>query len=242
MRWIYISPHFDDVVLSCGGLIFDQAQQGTPVEIWTICAGDAPPGPLSLFAHQTHVDWGTGTAEETVALRREEDAAAAAIVGAETCHFSIPDCIYRRSPEGNPLYIESVFASLDPSEAGLNREIAAALDEELSRDDVVVCPLAVGSHMDHILVRSAVEILQHPIRYYADMPYLLNRPEALEPAVRGLVEESFPVSEEGLKAWQDGCAAYKSQLLGLFPSDEQMRADLRAYWANGQQVRLWRAG
>jgi LmbE family N-acetylglucosaminyl deacetylase len=33
MRWIYLSPHFDDAVLSCGGLIFDQAQAGTPVEI-----------------------------------------------------------------------------------------------------------------------------------------------------------------------------------------------------------------
>ena len=62
MRWIYISPHFDDAVLSCGGLIFEQARQGIPVEIWTICAGDAPPGPLSQLAQDCHVQWGTQTA------------------------------------------------------------------------------------------------------------------------------------------------------------------------------------
>jgi len=39
MRWIYLSPHFDDAVLSCGGLIFDQTCGGTAVEIWTVFAG-----------------------------------------------------------------------------------------------------------------------------------------------------------------------------------------------------------
>ena len=28
MRWIYLSPHLDDAVLSCGGLIFEQSRQG----------------------------------------------------------------------------------------------------------------------------------------------------------------------------------------------------------------------
>ena len=28
MRWIYLSPHFDDAVLSCGGLIWEQTHSG----------------------------------------------------------------------------------------------------------------------------------------------------------------------------------------------------------------------
>jgi len=43
-------PHFDDAVLSCGGLIWEQTQKGIPVEIWTVCAGDAPPGSPSMLA------------------------------------------------------------------------------------------------------------------------------------------------------------------------------------------------
>ena len=54
MRWIYLSPHFDDAVLSCGGLIRAQSQEGLAVEIWTIFAGDPPPGPLSEFALKIH--------------------------------------------------------------------------------------------------------------------------------------------------------------------------------------------
>lgn len=241
MRWLYISPHFDDAVLSCGGLVYEQARQAGAVEIWTICAGDPPPGPLSEFARKTHQDWDTGNAAETVTLRRKEDAAAAAIVGAKTRHFGIPDCIYRRSPEGDPLYVENVFAPLDPLEAGLDREIAAALERKLRPGDVLVCPLGVGGHLDHRLTRAAVELLGRPAWYYADIPYLLDHPEALEPVVHGLVEaKPFPVSESGLAAWQAGCAAYKSQLLGLFPNEEQMRAAIRSYCMDKGGVRLWR--
>ncbi|NTU55874.1 MAG: PIG-L family deacetylase, partial [Anaerolineales bacterium] len=39
MRWIYLSPHLDDAVLSAGGLIYEQTRSGTPVEIWTFMCG-----------------------------------------------------------------------------------------------------------------------------------------------------------------------------------------------------------
>jgi len=42
MHWIYLSPHLDDAVLSCGGIIWQQVQSGHQVEIWTICAADPP--------------------------------------------------------------------------------------------------------------------------------------------------------------------------------------------------------
>src|SRR5512136_66244 len=83
MRWIYLSPHFDDAVLSCGGLIHEQACQGLQTEIWTIFAGDPPPGPLSEFAQQTHVLWGITSGEDMVAMRRAEDITAAGIVDAD---------------------------------------------------------------------------------------------------------------------------------------------------------------
>lgn len=241
MRWIYISPHFDDAVLSCGGLIFEQTRQGIPVEIWTICAGDPPPGPLSPLAQAIHQVWGTGSAEETVALRREEDRAAASIVGAEIRHFSIADCIYRRSPEGNLLYTEDVFVARHPLEAGLDRKIAATLDEQLRPDDTLVCPLTIGGHLDHVLTRAAVEWLGRQLWYYADIPYLLDHPEALEPATKDQQADLFPVSEAGLSAWLDGIAAYKSQMEILFETEEKMREAVRIFWADRCGVRLWRS-
>ena len=101
MRWIYLSPHLDDAVLSCGGLIWEQTHRGIPVEIWTINAGDPPPGPVSDFISVTHFLWGTGTPQETVDLRRMEDKNAASIVGAQARHLTNVDALYRRSDAGS---------------------------------------------------------------------------------------------------------------------------------------------
>ena len=240
MRWIYLSPHFDDAVLSCGGLIFEQAHQAIQVEIWTILAGGPPPGPLSTFAQENHTLWGTGSGEETVSLRKEEDQAAAAIVGAELVHFDFPDCIYRRSPKGEALYNETVMTFPHPADRKFPGRIAALLRSELRKDDVLVCPLSLGGHIDHILVRQAAESLRQPLLYYADVPYVLNNPETLEPATTALKNQLYPVSETGLAAWLEGVAAYRSQVASLFKGQGTLSGAIRAYWASQRGIRLWR--
>jgi LmbE family N-acetylglucosaminyl deacetylase len=241
MRWIYISPHFDDAVLACGGLIWEQTHNRTPVEIWTVYAGEAQPGPLSPLAMACHQQWGLASAEDVVAARRIENQDAAALVGAETVNFSIPDCIYRRSPTGELLYPEDVFVPIHPSDKNLDSDIAAALAVEMQPDDVVVCPLAIGSHVDHILTRRSVERLGRPIWYYADIPYLFDHPEMLVPATAGLKETLFPIPKKGMVSWQHGISAYKSQVLVLFETGEKMQAAISHYWESQRGLCLWQA-
>ena len=238
MRWIYLSPHFDDAVLSCGGLIFEQSHQGQAVEIWTIFAGDAPEAPLSPLAQRCHVDWGIPDPHTLVAVRREEDQAAAAIVGAKTVHFSLPDCIYRLSAQGDPLYPEEVFVPFHPFDLGLDADIAAVLAAELAAQDILVAPLAIGEHVDHRLTRLAAERLKRPLRYYADIPYVLRRPELLAPATQGMQPERYPVSEEGLQAWLEGSAAYQTQMGMVFESEAKMRAAVRIEWESRHGIDL----
>jgi LmbE family N-acetylglucosaminyl deacetylase len=240
MRQIYISPHFDDAVLSCGGLIWEQAQKGTPVEIWTICAGDAQPGPLSLLVEECHLLWGIKSAKDVVATRCIENQEAARLVGASTVNFSIPDCIYRRSPAGELLYPADVFVPIHPIEKDLAAEISTALASELQSGDIVVCPLAIGGHLDHVLTRLAAERLDCALGYYADIPYLINHPEMLGPATAHIQGTFNPVSEKGLRVWQKGIAAYATQILMLFETGEKMQEAVRIYWENQRGIQLWR--
>jgi LmbE family N-acetylglucosaminyl deacetylase len=242
MRWIYISPHFDDAVLSCGGLIWEQTQKGLPVEIWTVCAGDAPSGRLSRLATACHAQWEIKTARDLVAARRLENEAAARRVGAETVDFSIPDCIYRRSSTGKILYPDDVFVPINQLEKGLEAEISAAISSELQPGDKVVSPLAIGGHLDHVMTRLAAERLGSHLWYYADIPYHLNRPELLATATKGMHHTGYPVSEEGLKAWQKGIAAYQTQIKMLFSTSTKMRSAIRKYWETQAEFRLWRRG
>jgi LmbE family N-acetylglucosaminyl deacetylase len=238
MRWIYISPHLDDAALSAGGFLYEQARAGNPVEIWTIVCGFPPPGALTPFAQVLHHVWGTGTAEETVKLRRAEDMEAARIIGAKSVHFDVPDCIYRRGPEGEPLYLD-IYVQPHTVETQLPGQIAQSIAPRLQPDDQIICQLGVGGHVDHILVRQAAEKLNHPLWYAADIPYLFKQPGELVPFVAGMKRSLHPITEAGLRAWVEAALAYESQLSSLFESKEQVEEDIRAYYAERSGFSLW---
>ncbi len=239
MRWIFLSPHFDDAVLSCGGLIWEYSQAGKEVEIWTIMAGNPPPGPISDFAVENHMLWGIVDAEETLRMRRLEDKQAAKIVGARTVHFKFPDCIYRRSKAGGYLYTQTVMTPPLPEDEPLAGKIWAALEEKVNKEDILVSPLALGGHVDHILVRQAAEELNN-LYFYADIPYVLNAPGTLEEAIPIMEGCHFEVSDAGMKAWLEGVKAYKSQVNSLFKGEGTLFDAIRSRWRNEDGLRLWK--
>jgi LmbE family N-acetylglucosaminyl deacetylase len=240
MRWIYLSPHLDDAVFSAGGLIYDQSHSGIPVEIWTFMCGYPPEGDLSPYAQLLHAQWGFSSAKETTRMRREEDQRAAAIVGAMTLHFDFLDCIYRRDASGKWLYSD-VEMPPQPADAALPSQIAAEILARLEPDDVVVCQLAVGSHVDHVLLRQAAELLPRPVVYDIDVPYIFYKQGDLEPKSAGMKESVGPITEAGVERWQEAAVEYKSQFAGLgeaFNTSEKAQASIRAYWADRGGIRL----
>lgn len=240
MRWIYLSPHLDDAVLSAGGLIHDQTRSGIPVEIWTFMCGYPPEGEFSLIAHKLHEMWGFSSAEEAVHNRRTEDKNAAALVGATTLHFDFLDCVYRRRPNGEWLYSE-IAVPPHKADAELPTQIAEAISARLSPDDVLVCQLSVGSHVDHVLVRQGAELLGYPLRYDVDIPYIFYYPEELEPKSAGMKESVHLITEAGLHCWKEAVLAYRSQLAVLgeaFNTPEKAQASIQSYWAERIGIRL----
>ena len=268
MRWIYLSPHLDDAVLSAGGLIHGQTQAGIPVEIWTFMCGYPPEGEYSPIAQMLHKVWGFDSAEEVVRGRRLEDNNAAAIVGATTVHFDFLDCIYRRAPStdaslpiqeasgtipdaslliqeasgisGEWLYSE-IFVPPHPADADLPAQIAASISARLKPDDVLVCQLSVGSHVDHVLVRQAAELLGHPLIYDIDVPYIFYKAQELEPKSAGMKESIRLITEAGLISWQKAVLEYRSQIptLGdVFDTPEKAQESIQSYWSVHKGIRL----
>jgi LmbE family N-acetylglucosaminyl deacetylase len=241
MRYIYLSPHLDDAAFSAGGLIHDLSQTGDTVEIWNFMCGFPPQGELSPFAQELHSEWGASSAEETIHIRRAEDERAAAIIGAKTVFFNFLDCIYRRHPDGEWLYAD-VFVPPYEADADLPARIAGSISARLTRDDVLICQLSIGSHVDHVIVRQAAELLAQPLLFTIDIPYLFNYPDELAPKSAGMKEKLYHVSEAGLRSWQDASAAYVSQIPMLFESEQTLRAKLQSYWAEQGGIFLWSFG
>ena len=245
MRWIYLSPHLDDAVLSAGGLIYEQTKSGLSVEIWTLTCGyppDPPEGEYSSFAQLQHAQWGFSSAQDGIRIRREEDQRAAARVGAGIVHFDFLDCIYRRGVNGEWLYYEISTPPREEDEE-IPAQIAGAVSARLMPDDVLVCQLSVGSHVDHVLVRRAAELLGRPLLYDADIPYLFEKPHELEPKTAGMRESVYLVTETGLRCWQEAILEYKSQLPVLgdsFNTVEKAKGAIQSYWAERKGIPLWK--
>jgi LmbE family N-acetylglucosaminyl deacetylase len=240
MRYIYFSPHLDDAILSAGGLIYDQTQAGNAVEIWTFMCGYPDETELTDFAKRMHESWETTSAEETIRLRRAENQKAAAMVGAKAVHFDFLDCIYRRGKNGEALYADDVFVPLNEAESDLPAQVAQTMIAWLKPDDLVIAQLAVGGHVDHLVVRSAAELLHRSIEWIADIPYLLNDQDDLAPKTAGMKDSTQPVSEAGLQVWQDAIEIYASQFSTLFDSSEIMRQKISEYWAERKGMRFWK--
>lgn len=240
MRWIYLSPHLDDAVLSAGGLIYEQARAGYAVEIWTFMSGYASEKDVSPFAELLHAQWGVSSAEEATRLRRAEDEAAAAIVGARVIHFDFLDCVYRRGANGEWLYLD-ISVPPHPEDAQLPTKIAEVVSSRLQPDDVLVCQLAVGSHVDHVLVRQGAELLGRPLLYDIDVPYIFYKPEEFHLKSAGMGESTYSITVTGLDSWKEAALRYKSQISTLgdaFNTPSRVQDSLSSYWSEWKGIRL----
>ncbi len=241
-KWVYLSPHFDDVALSCGGLVWEQTNAGNPVSVWTICGSEPPLRPYSTFAASLHARWQTG--EQAVAHRRDEDILSCQHMGASFRHFPLSDCIYRPADERTPHYYaseEAIFGEIHPAEESLVAALSQTLEREIEPGTQVVCPLTLGGHVDHRLTRAAAERLGLPLLYYADYPYVLTHRSYLEQLQQtGWERLHFPLSEAGLAGWCEAIAAHSSQISTFWPDLERMRSAVQAYARQEQGGMLWR--
>ncbi|MEK7326350.1 MAG: PIG-L family deacetylase [Chloroflexota bacterium] len=223
---LYISPHFDDAVFSCGSQIYDRIQRGERVVVVTVCAAPPPAlSELSPFAAGLHARW--SASGQSNFDRAAEDRAALAVLGAEPVHLNFHDCIYRRSTEGDWLYDSesAIFGKLSPREATVVAAVAAALAgvEPLAPDAEIYIPFGVGGHVDHQLARVAAEQwlvnTRHPLRHYADYPYAQS--------VAGGIER--PITQAARQAKIQAVRAYTSQL-SSFWADEAVMAEKVSGW------------
>ncbi|MEM9773795.1 MAG: PIG-L family deacetylase [Chloroflexota bacterium] len=252
MKYLFLSPHYDDAVYSCGGSIAELKSQGQSVIVVTVCAGYPPTNELSYFAETLHQRWGLDdhkAVAQMIDMRRQEDQSALQILGGDSKYLEIPDCIYRRGGDQNRwLYPreDSLFGPLSGSEDNLISDIARSLinlTEQLSSDPFeieVVAPLAIGNHVDHQLVRYAAERAfgSETLTYYQDFPYIRERDQIItyENSADWRSEIRY-LSENSINKKVKAIAAYESQISTFWRSKDDLAQEVRQFtrgWGNGE--------
>lgn len=235
---LFLSPHADDIPLSCGVTVQQLIARGKRCVVYTLCDGDPPnPAPDTPIVNQLHARWGAGT--EPMGIRRAEDEAALRILGVtNVLHGLLLDCIYRTDSEGNALYRETDSFSgavhpLDP----LMRELDALTLPFADDLTHLYAPAAIGMHIDHQIVRDwairlKARMPQIELQFYEDYPYAED-PAAVEAALLHLntrisklgLRVTF-ASNANIRVKLDSIGAYASQLSSFWQSTAEMDATI----------------
>jgi LmbE family N-acetylglucosaminyl deacetylase len=241
---LVLSPHLDDAVLSCGGRIAETTARGGEVLVVTVFTADEPAEPPSRLAADLR-RWWRLPAGEVMAARRREDAAALARLGAGLLHLGLPEAPYRLAAPGRPFYGElaRLFGEPDPEDRDALVGTLGARLAQLPTAALRLAPLAVGGHVDHRLVRAAVEAGGGPAAFYEEFPYAEWKWLALRRALgspRAWGEETLPLSEETFERRVGAILAYESQVPAMFRSEARLRKQLRRYLRRAGGERIWR--
>lgn len=217
-RHVFLSPHYDDIALSCGGTAARIADSGGRPEVALIFGDHPDPAePMTEFAESLHRQWGLDAAA-VIASRRAEEANASAVLGTTARFLPFRDAIYRGRRYLND---DDLFGAPKSDEDALRAAIIDAL--ELGDAPVrVYAPLAIGFHVDHQhAFRTGVALAQRGIEvwFYEDLPYGLvpgardRRSAAIDPSFSSSV--LVDISQQWEKKI-DAIFAYPSQLSTVF--------------------------
>lgn len=241
---IYLSPHLDDVALSCGGQVFQRTRAGERILIVTLTAGDMPETAVSRYAYSLHQRWALIT--NTIAGRRKEDKAACRIIGADFLHWDIPDCIYRTdATTGKAFYVsdEAVFGAIHPLDRAQLLDQLLHQMRQLPATNEIYSPLGIGNHVDHQLTRMAAEaVFFQNLYYYEDYPYA-QKPNALHtvmPVDRfGWQSKIVPLSKADTVTRIDAIAAFTSQFSTFFIDQADLEQQITSYVSQVGGERIW---
>ena len=259
MKHLFLSPHFDDAVLSCGGTIQQLVANGESVEVRTIMAGLPHKLPDSPIVRELHDRWQGG--ESPVLARIREDELAVGHLGAACTRLSFwLDCIYRVTRSGKILYPDgaSIFAEIHPEDVA-GQLLPTVVLSALEIPEVIYAPLGAGHHVDHQIVRNwAINLKQYTpwvaLKFYEEYPYTED-PQAVNRAMT-FFDENYPLlrlrpetvalGEAAVQAKIEAIGFYTSQISSFWPDlglmDSAVRQSLLRTGEGAYAERYWEMG
>ncbi len=221
---VFFSPHWDDVVLSSGGLVQTLVDRGDDVSVVTVFSGDPETNHLSAFARHLSRKW--RLADRITARRREEDEDALSVLGVKHREqWDLPEAVYRQTKAGKLAHVtyDDLKSPLTPSDHTAAQKVREALERRLrsdSADATFYFPLSLGGHVDHRLlffIGAGLCASGLRIRFYEDWPY--SEAYSHRAAVPGWVRHGAIVPS---KRKAEAALRYTSQIHGLGGSPEEL--------------------
>lgn len=227
---LVLSPHLDDAAFSLGPYLAETSKKNkiTVATVFTKTVKD-----LSDFAMACQLDKGLSCDVDYMNIRRKEDVEWSERIGVEIIHGLLPEAPHRGYNSAKELF-GLITESLDFKYA-LKDWFFDLLQK--TEPDVIFCPLGVGNHVDHVLVRQMVldQGLNRILLFlYKDLPYAEHISFKLSDYILkddNWIETSVSLSIESLEQAIYAAEAYKTQIKFQFGSKINMISTLKRAWS-----------
>lgn len=231
--WLFLSPHLDDAVLSCGALIKSEAHR-REILVLTLFS-ECSPAPHTRAARSFLRQCSAQDARSLFAARKKEDADVLAGIGVRFQHLGATDALFRKRRETSlgkslvgkvlpellhryPTYrFDIALGRVSRGDSALIRDLQTTVGQKIDElaAGLVFSPLGVGRHVDHLITRTVGELTAQGSIYYSDFPYNQSRqPDEGFLRSRNLREWRWP---EGIGSKHQLVRQYATQADALFP-------------------------
>ena len=241
-KHIYLSPHFDDAIFSCGGNMGLQARSKQASLIITVFAS-VPSFKMKFYSFGFRVHRGMGFtirnsyyAQNIVNLRRREDVHAATYLQADLLWLDNLDAIYRGTPSHYTQLEQLLGGVVHPKDIWIEKQLTQELLMVHKRmpDAIWYAPLGVGLHVDHQIVSLAAQRLMTygaHVEFYEDFPYVAGAGvlQKVLPKLNTILQPTVVEVSQTLCLRQAAAELYASQISMSFGSKTAMSALLTNY-------------
>lgn len=248
-KYVILSPHLDDAVLSCGDYISYLIEQKCKVKVISVFAGNYNEKCISNLAKEFHSM--CELTNNIVEIRKKEDKKAMELLGCSCIHMEFMDCIYRYNTLGEFAYTDfcQIYESNVNEGEEIVQKIISSIHKVISDADVILSPLAIGNHIDHMIVsyaaRKLEKICPKKMIFYEDFPYVLHyKSSEWKDLVKDMKCKTIELRETFFINKLKAVECYLSQTRMLWNSEieqmEQMKSFSKRYVDNrGYGIRLW---
>ncbi len=229
----FISPHLDDAVFSAGGLIRLLSEQTSVTVINVFTKGGEKPYTLSTraFLRQCRYTSFSKLLEDRI----QEDKYVLSSIRVKVVNLKHEDALVRkkqyRSPfftiiaqilpeviHRYPLYrIHTISGKVSTDDNELQNTLTKQLTKliDTSKPHIIFCPIGIGKHVDHVIVRDVCTKAFANVIYWADYPY--NIRDEIDPMFAKQQNISLLGINYQVLSKKELILGYKSQIKPVFP-------------------------
>lgn len=232
---LFFSPHIDDVILSCGGLISNLSNKESVLIITVFTK--ATDEKISNLGKEFIKLCGFNSAKSLFDSRKEEEERVAKFLKYDYLFLDYADAAFRFHSYfifKKLLYPKGCFSKVSSNDSILIKDIKVHIHNILKKISNKKCsvyfPLGIGEHADHqILKQIGLSTKSKNIFYYEDFPYCINQNDK-QYFVDTLRPKTIYLTKATLQKKYKAILLYKSQIKPVFKSEGNFEKQFWNYY------------